>query len=212
MISLHPVRILLLAAGLGTALPAIAGVTELQHAWEVAMYETPPDQVEQALASLADTARSELSSDPDDAALLIWEGIIVSSYAGEKGGLGALALAKEARRSLERALDIDSGALGGSAHTSLGSLYYKVPGWPIGFGNDKEARRHLQAALSINPTGIDANYFMGEFLYEQGDYDEAQRFLRTALDAPERPGRTVADRGRRAEVRDLLGRVEQQLH
>ena len=52
--------------------------------------------------------------------------------------------------------------------TSLGTLYYKVPGWPIGFGSDKKAREYLAKALDLNPTGIDPNYFMGEFLFDAG--------------------------------------------
>jgi len=146
---------------------------------------------------------------PDDPGLLIWHGIIVSSYAGEKGGLGALGLVKEARGSLQHALEIDPTALQGSAHTSLGSLYYKVPGWPIGFGSDKEARRHLEAALAINPGGIDPNYFMGEFLFEEGDFEQARHYLETALAAPPRPQRKLADSGRRGEIRTLLARLEQ---
>jgi hypothetical protein len=56
---------------------------------------------------------------------------------------------------------IDPRALQGSAYTSLGSLYYQVPGWPIGFGDDKRAEAMLLKALEINPDGIDPNYFYG---------------------------------------------------
>ena len=47
--------------------------------------------------------------------------------------------------------------LDGSAYNSLGVLYYKVPGWPVGFGDKAKARELLQKALAINPKGIDAN-------------------------------------------------------
>ena len=49
--------------------------------------------------------RRSRSSIPTRAEALIWEGIIESSYAGAKGGLGALGLAKEARGNLEAALE-----------------------------------------------------------------------------------------------------------
>ncbi len=190
---------------------ALADVAELQQEWAVIMYDTALEQRESAIAALADDARQEVAEHPEDADLLIWRGIIVSTYAGEKGGLGALGLAKEARASLEAALQIDDTALQGSAYTSLGSLYYKVPGWPIGFGSDKKARQYLGRALEINPGGIDPNYFMGDFLFEQGDYAEASQYLQTALRAPDRPGRALADSGRREEVRALLAKVDQQL-
>jgi Tfp pilus assembly protein PilF len=104
-------------------------------------------------------------------------------------------LGKEARALLEQSLEQDLNALDGSANTSLGSLYYKVPGGPIGFGSDKRAREQLEAALRINPEGIDPNYFMGEFLYESGDYEAARTHLETALAAPDRPGRDLVDTG-----------------
>lgn len=200
---------LLLTFGL-MAGSASADVASLQTAWAEAMYQLGEDARRDAMADLAERARSEADAHPEDPGILIWNGIILSSYAGEKGGLGALGLVKEARRSLEQALKIDPGALQGSAHTSLGSLYYKVPGWPLGFGSDKEARKHLNAALSLNPTGIDPNYFMGEFLFEQDEYDAARRHLETALAAPNRPGRELADQGRRQEIRALLARIEQE--
>ena len=39
---------------------------------------------------------------------------------------------KEAKARLEIAIQAGSAALDGSAYTSLGSLYYQVPGWPVG--------------------------------------------------------------------------------
>jgi tetratricopeptide (TPR) repeat protein len=185
-----------------------ADVASLQTAWARAMYQVDDDARQDAMADLAERARTEAEAHPEDPGVLIWNGIILSSYAGEKGGLGALGLVKEARRSLEHSLELDPAALQGSAHTSLGSLYYKVPGWPLGFGSDKEARKHLRAALNLNPTGIDPNYFMGEFLVEQGESEAARRHLETALAAPDRPGRELADQGRRVEIRNLLARID----
>jgi Tfp pilus assembly protein PilF len=98
-----------------------------------------------------------------------------------------------------------------SAHTSLGALYYQVPGWPIGFGSKDKAREELMAELRANPRGIDSNYFWGDFLYNQGQYAEAAKTLRTALAAPPRPGREVADAGRRGEVQKLLAAVNGKL-
>ena len=120
-------------------------------------------------------------------------------------------MAKDARESLELAIERDPTALEGSAYTSLGTLYYKVPGWPIGFGSDKKARENLEKALALNPTGIDPNYFMGEFLFEQGDYAHSKSISRRRSQRPDRPGRPVGDEGRRVEVRALLAKVEAKL-
>ena len=139
---------------------------------------------------------------------LIWEGIVVSSLAGEKGGLGALGLVKQAKSLYETAIQVDGTALDGSAYNSLGVLYYKVPGWPIGFGDKNKARELLQKALSINPRGIDPNFFYGEYLVETKRPEEAVPYLERALQAPARPGRQIADAGRREEARALLDRVK----
>ena len=102
---------------------------------------------------------------------------------------------------------LDPRALDGSAYTSLGSLYYQVPGWPVSFGDDAQAEKLLKQALAINPGGIDPNYFYGDFLSRQKRYVEARTALEKALAASDRPGRENADAGRRAEARRLLEQV-----
>jgi tetratricopeptide (TPR) repeat protein len=188
--------------------PARAGVDDdvrgLQQQWEQIKYRKPQAEQEKAFAALAQAAAAVRGRYADRAEPEIWYGIIVASHAGAKGGLGALSLAKEARQALEHALSIDPKALSGSAYTSLGSLYYQVPGWPIGFGNDDKARDMLDKALALNPDGIDSNYFMGDFLYRKGDYAAARQVLNKALKAPARPGRALADQGRRKEIESLL--------
>ncbi len=116
------------------------------------------------IASCCKQADTVVGANPTAAEAYIWRGIIQSSYAGAKGGIGALSVAEASKADLEKALQLNAQALQGSAYTSLGVLYAKVPGWPIGFGSDKKAAQLLQKALEINPQGIDPNYFYAEFL------------------------------------------------
>jgi len=186
-----------------------AELLSLQQAWAKVNYETPAgDAREQAFEALEKRAEKFTQQHPDRAEALIWEGIIESSYAGAKGGLGALSLAKEARGNLEKAIKINPAALDGSAYTSLGTLYYKVPGFPVGFGDHDKAEKLLKRALELNPNGIDPNYFYAEFLYEEGKYAQALQHLDKAGKAAPRPGREVADKGRRAEIAALSSRVK----
>jgi tetratricopeptide (TPR) repeat protein len=134
----------------------------------------------------------------------VWLAIVLSTDAGVTGGFGALGKVKEARRQLEAAEKINPDALNGSIYTSLGSLYYQVPGWPIGFGDDEKAETYLKKALAINPDGIDPNYFYGDFMLEEGNYQQAIKYLEKAAAAPPRPGRPLADKGRQAEVQQKL--------
>jgi tetratricopeptide (TPR) repeat protein len=189
------------------AAPVDDAVTELQRGWEVARYQAPAAEREKRFEALAERAHKVSQSFPGRSEPLVWEGIIVSSLAAEKGGLGALGLVKQARTLYEQAIELDGRALDGSAYNSLGVLYYKVPGWPIGFGDKERARTLLQKALALNPDGIDPNYFYGEFLVESRRPEEAIPYLERALRAPARPGRAVADSGRREEARLLLDKA-----
>lgn len=183
-------------------------VAHLQGRWAEIKYGMPANAQSAAFETLAKEADAAVAAHPGDPALLTWRGIIEASWAGAKGGLGALSLVKKARSDFEAALAIDDAVLDGSAHTSLGSLYYQVPGWPVGFGDEDAAREHLQAGLRMNPAGIDSNYFWADFLRDQGDEAGAIAAFRKALAAPARPGRESADAGRRAEIEAALASLE----
>lgn len=201
---------LIAALIIGAAAPAQEGdplardILRLQDGWAVARYRTPEKQQDEAFKRLASEADQVVAGHEGRAEPLVWKAIILSSHAGAVGGLGALGKVKEARRLLEQAEAIDPAALDGSIYTSLGSLYYQVPGWPVGFGSDEQAEKYLKKALSINPDGIDPNYFYGDYLLEQKRYEEAARYLEKALQAPDRPDRALADEGRREEARTRL--------
>lgn len=182
-------------------------VGEVQHEWERIRYQAPPAEREKRFEALAARAHQVSERFGGRSEPLVWEGIVLSSWAGEKGGLGALGLVKQAKALYESAIQIDGNALDGSAFNSLGVLYYKVPGWPIGFGDKAKAGELLQRALSVNPTGIDANYFFAEYLVETKKPEEALAYLERALKAPARPGREIADTGRRDEARALLEKI-----
>jgi len=200
--------VLALLPVLASAAPVDEAVADLQRDWEVIRYQTAPGDREKRFEVLSAKAQKVVEDHPGRAEPLIWQGIVVSSLAGEKGGLGALSLAKQAKADYEQAIQIDGKALDGSAYNSLGVLYYKVPGWPLGFGDKAKAKELLQKALSLNPQGIDPNFFYGEYLVETKHAEDAVPYLERALQAPARPGRNIADTGRREEVRALLAKIK----
>jgi len=199
--------------GLLGAAPVQAGealdqaIRQLQGAWAETRYQTPAEQQEAAYERLEKAAEMTADQFPGRAEPLVWQAIILSSHAGASGGLAALSRVRQARALLEQAETLDAGALDGSIYTSLGSLYYQVPGWPLGYGDDDRAEAYLKKALALNPDGIDPNYFYGDYLYRQARYAEAVDYLGRALAAAPRPGRELADRGRRAEAQSALERA-----
>jgi len=200
----------LAAAGLAGAATPEELVRPIQEQWAEIKYRQPEKVHAEQYAKLAEQARKIVETNPGLAEPLIWEGIVISSEAGAKGGLGALGLAKDSRALLDEALKINDKALAGSAYTSLATLYAKVPGWPIGFGDKKKAEEYFKKALAINPGGIDPNFFYGEYLIERDRVAEGKQYLEAALKAPPRPGRELADSGRRQEIQALLAKVNKE--
>ena len=194
-----------LAVGSEAQMPdAVAGIA---HRWATINYQTPEKDRENAFKTLASQAEQLVKNSPGKAEPMVWQAIVLASYAKVEGGLGALSKARQARDLLLAAEQIDPNTLNGSIYTSLGSLYARVPGWPIGFGDTDKARTYLETALKINPNGMDAHHFYGEFLNAQGEYAKAIDHLNQALAAPPRLGREDADAGRRKEIEALIAEI-----
>jgi tetratricopeptide (TPR) repeat protein len=192
--------------------PVMEQIKTLQDEWARIKYQIADEEAQlAAVHALEEKAAEITAANPIRPEPKIWEAIILSTDAGIVKGISALPKVEKAKALLEESEKIDPYALDGSAHTSLGSLYYQVPGWPIAFGDDEKAEEHLKMALQINPYGIDQNYFYGDFLIQDDRPDEARKYLDRALQAPARPGRELADAGRRQEVKAALAKVDETL-
>lgn len=189
--------------------PLDAAIAKLQHEWATANYQTPEKDREAALKKLSEQAHQVSAANPGRAEPLIWEGIITSTLAKYQSIFSQGGTAKAARDLLLAAEKIDPNALDGSALTSLGSLYYKVPSFL--FGDHKKAREYLERSLKISPNGIDQNYFYADFLLDEGEYAKALEYFKKALNAPPRPGREDADAGRKADILEGIKKAEKKL-
>ncbi len=190
-------------------LAANTPLQDVQSRWAECQYSTPSGDEKEMCFHRAITKTSiYLKKQPGNPELTVWLAINKASLAGAQGGMGALSLVKEAKSLLEQVINTSPQTLEGSAYTSLGSLYYKVPGWPVGFGDDDKAEQMLKKALAINPNGIDPNYFYGDFLAEEGRDQEAKVYLTRAMQAAPRPDRALADKGRKQEIEATLRRLK----
>lgn len=205
---------IILAALIAVALPAAASagmpeeVKSINDNWARISYQMNGSSHQTtALDQLAHQADVLVARYPGQADPLLWQGIVVSEQANRANIFHKLGLATRARDILARAYALNPRAGNGGAAMSLGVLYYKVPGSPIGFGDNARARQLLLQAMALDPNGLDANYFWGDFLYAQGDKPGAKAALLKALRAPHDPNRPVWDAGRRGEVQALLKKI-----
>lgn len=189
-----------------------ADLLHLSLDWEHIKFQVEDkDLQEKQMAAVAQHAAEIAQRYPGRIEAQIWHGIIISeqaSMASENGSpFKALGFAKQARDILEKAEKVDPVALDAGAPTSLGVLYYRVPGFPVGFGDKAKARQLLQEAVADAPDGLDANYFYGDFLVEQHEYAAAEKVLRHALTLPGHPDRPVWDKSRRLVIQELLTKI-----
>ena len=181
----------------------------LAKGWAHVNYEIKDPHAEAAEAQkLAADAAALARQYPDRAEPAAWQALILLCQADALHNLRGLELARQARRLLEQAARIDPNALGaGTIYANLGALYAQVPSFPIAFGDMNKARNLFDKALAANPSGLDVNYFYGDYLSRMGRRAEAIQALEKALSAPSRSGRELADRGRKWEAEQLLAKL-----
>ena len=160
--------------------------------------------------ALANFTASLVEKYPGRPEPLIWEGIVTSEEAGMASTLSAMGYAKKAKAILEEAYQKNPAALDAGAPTSLGVLYYRVPGFPFGFGDNDKARQLLAQAVSLAPNGMDANYFYADFLVGQHEYAAAYKVLKHALALPPQTKRPLWDKNRRAVIKELMAKAQAQ--
>lgn len=189
---------------------------KLALSWEKIKFNVD-DSAEQLkqMDALGERADELAAQRPDATEVVIWDGIITSERASlynEQGGITgpvkALQFATRARDTLDRMEKKDPKAFDAGAPTSLGVLYYRVPGFPMGFGDKKKARHYLEEAVRNAPNGLDAHYFYADFLQEQGDYGKSAEILTKALTLPAHPERPIWDKNRRIVIQELLEKVQ----
>lgn len=146
-----------------------ADVKRINDRWAHIRYQVA-DRNEQyrELEVLAGEATKVVARYPGRAEPLLWQGIVTSEEAARASVFKQLGLARSARDILEKAEAIDRRAADGGIEMSLGVLYYRVPGFPIGFGSTARSRALLEAALREDPHGLDNNFFYADFLNSEG--------------------------------------------
>ncbi len=189
----------------------VSDVAGLRSEWDQINFTMKKEEQAKPLENLIARAHAVSQANPGNAPALIWEGIIHATYAGAKGGLGALGECKTAKALFEQAIAVDPNALAGAAWTSAGSLYYQVPGWPVGFGDDEKAEQMLKKGLELGPQDLDAHYFYADFLIKQERWQEAVNILQRGLATPQDPQRPLFQQARRERMANMLNTAKGKL-
>lgn len=180
-------------------------VDRLQEEWEEVFYSDIESHRQATHYEDLLTRLTALETQyPKAASPKVLKAMVLCTYAGTQIGLTTLELIDKARELLQQAITLDPKALKGSAYITLGNLYQRLPGWPISFGDDHLAKTYLETALKLFPEAMDTNYFYGSFLVDQGQYEEAIRYLGKAdqIPLPESPG--IADQKLKQQINQAI--------
>ncbi|WP_109867642.1 tetratricopeptide repeat protein [Methylocucumis oryzae] len=77
----------------------------------------------------------------------------------------------------------------------------------MAFGDDDAAESYLKKALSINPEGLETNYYYGNFLADQDQAEQALSYLKKAINAPIRPEQVFSDTQMQNEAKLALKKL-----
>jgi len=202
---------IVLPGGITQANELPSTVQEMRVEMDVVNFELRKDKKLERLKALIPHSEELAKQNETDAGYQMMAGFFNLQYAGSKGGVGALKYAKASRTYLEKSVELDPTIYNASAHAVLGSLYSKVPGWPIGFGDKKKADAHYTKALELSPNSIDSNFSYATYLFEKKEYARAKTYLEKAKLAPSRPSRPRADEEVRKVIEQALIEIETKL-
>lgn len=181
----------------------------IEAEWASVYYGTPKSKQGPAYVELLGKAENLVRQYPKAAEPIFWQAVLKATYAEQQDAFTALNAIREARDLLLKAIAINPEAMDGSAYVTLGTLYYMVPKWPISFGDDNAAQQMLETALKINPEGIDANYFYGEFLMLHNRPNDAVIYFEKASAAPARADQVYADNQLKTEAKLALKNTQE---
>lgn len=191
--------------------PFDGALQQIQDEWAEAFYRQPDDRQAQVYQALLPRVRDLARKHPKRAEPLIVEAVILCTYAAADWGLSSLTRLNQARELLIRSIDLDPKAMDASAFITLGNLYYRLPGWPISYGDEAQALTYLEAAVRLYPSALDSNYFLGDYWLHEGKYEKAIGYLEKADKAPLRASQRLSDEKIKQELQAALAASRKRL-
>jgi tetratricopeptide (TPR) repeat protein len=130
------------------------------------------------------TADRALALNAKDTRGLFWKAAALGKIAEDGGILNALKILRPLENMLLQVVELDEKYENAGAHRALGRMYHQLPGFPISFGNNRKALKHLERAHELFPRDIITRVFYAEVLYDEGRKEEARKHADFVLATP----------------------------
>lgn len=129
------------------------------------------------------TADRALAINADEVGALYWKAVAMGKLGEEGSIINALRMTRPMEQLFMRVIALDEKFDNAGAHKALGRMYYKLPGFPISFGNKEKALFHLKRAHTLFPNDIITRAFYAEVLLDMGRVQEARKHAEFILGA-----------------------------
>lgn len=136
-----------------------------------------------------DTASDLIEMSPKSIPGNFWKAAAIGKQGLDIGITKSLSNAKPMKKHLEVVLAQDEKLEQGGPHRAMGRLYFKLPGWPISFGDNKKSEEHLRKAVKIDPKHLGNRAYLAETLEALGKDKEAREHMEYVLSAKVNPKR-----------------------
>lgn len=133
-----------------------------------------------------------------------WYALTIGRLGEAQGILRSLSAAGDMRRELETLLELAPDHAG--AHFALGMLYYRLPGWPLSFGDNNRALELMSAAVELAPDHTTYRLGLAELLLDMRRRDEAIELLEAIIEMPLTPNEPMESAEDKVKAQELLQR------
>lgn len=194
-----------IASSIVSAEPSVDELVKaLNEEWETIFYALPVDKQAERFKALLPHIRALQAKYPNRAEPLVIEAVTLCTLVAAEWSFSALGNIEKAKELLDKAIAIEPKTMEGAAYIALGNLYYRLPGWPISFGDNDLARQNLETAVRLFPDEVDTNFFMGDYWLGEDEYEKALPYLEKANKAIVRPEHALSDKHTKGETQKAL--------
>jgi len=152
------------------------------------LHKSTPERRAEAYSLGYQVASRAIELEPNRVEGHYWFAINMSGYAIEDGPLKTLSMGRRILQALDNANAILPDYYFAGPLRARGRLLYKMPGFPISYGDTKKGLSDLRKAAEKSPETRLNQLFLAEALAESGDSIQAKEALSRARGAPELMG------------------------